>query len=53
MLGRNPLAIYLFSELLVVVLELVHVDGKGLYTWVGPGADDFGSGAVTRGRLRL
>jgi predicted acyltransferase len=35
MLGRNPLAIYLFSELLVVVLELVHVDGKGLYTWVG------------------
>jgi predicted acyltransferase len=35
MLGRNPLAIYLFSELLVVVLELVHVDGVGLYTWIG------------------
>ncbi|MBB4611070.1 putative acyltransferase [Sphingomonas yabuuchiae] len=35
MLGRNPLAIYLFSELLVVVLELIHVDGEGLYTWVG------------------
>ncbi len=35
MLGRNPLAIYLFSELLVVVLELVHVDGMGLYTWIG------------------
>ncbi len=35
MLGRNPLAIYLFSELLVMVLELIHVDGEGLYTWVG------------------
>ncbi len=38
MLGRNPLAIYLFSELLVVVLELIHVNGEGLYTWVGRNA---------------
>ncbi|MDQ1231373.1 acyltransferase family protein [Sphingomonas sp. SORGH_AS_0879] len=36
MLGRNPLAIYLFSELLVVALELIHVrPDTGLYTWVG------------------
>lgn len=36
MLGRNPLAIYLFSELLVVTLELIHVrPGAGLYTWIG------------------
>ncbi|WP_294198797.1 heparan-alpha-glucosaminide N-acetyltransferase domain-containing protein [uncultured Sphingomonas sp.] len=36
MLGRNPLAIYLFSELLVVVLQLIHVRrGVGLYDWIG------------------
>jgi alpha-N-acetylglucosaminidase len=36
MLGRNPLAIYLFSELLVVTMELVHVrPDAGLYTWIG------------------
>lgn len=36
MLGRNPLAIYLFSELLVVALELVQIrPGVGLYTWIG------------------
>lgn len=36
MLGRNPLAIYLFSELLVVTIELVHVrPGVGLYRWIG------------------
>ncbi|KTT69952.1 acyltransferase family protein [Sphingomonas endophytica] len=36
MLGRNPLAIYLFSELLVVALELIHVrPGVGLYRWIG------------------
>lgn len=36
MLGRNPLALYLFSELLVVTLELIQVrPGMGLYHWVG------------------
>lgn len=36
MLGRNPLAIYLFSELLVVTMELIHVrPGVGLYRWIG------------------
>ncbi|VXC69461.1 acyltransferase family protein [Sphingomonas sp. 8AM] len=36
MLGRNPLAIYLFSELLVVTIELIHVrPGVGLYRWIG------------------
>lgn len=36
MLGRNPLALYLFSELLVVTLELIQVrPGLGLYHWVG------------------
>lgn len=35
-LGRNPLALYLFSELLVVTLELIQVrPGMGLYHWVG------------------
>ena len=35
-LGINPLAIYLFSELFVVVLQLVRIDGAGgLYDWVG------------------
>jgi alpha-N-acetylglucosaminidase len=36
MLGRNPLAIYLLSELLVVTMELIHVrPGVGLYRWIG------------------
>jgi predicted acyltransferase len=36
MLGRNPLAIYLFSEMLVVTLELIHVQpDTGLYSWIG------------------
>lgn len=35
-LGRNPLAIYLFSELFVVALNLVRVPGYGgLYDWIG------------------
>jgi alpha-N-acetylglucosaminidase len=35
-LGRNPLAIYLFSELFVVTLNLVRVAGYGgLYDWIG------------------
>lgn len=35
-LGRNPLAIYLFSELFVVVLQLVPAGGEpGLYDWIG------------------
>ncbi|KAB7767859.1 acyltransferase family protein [Xanthomonas maliensis] len=35
-LGKNPLAIYLFSELLVVTLQLVRVaPGQGLYDWIG------------------
>jgi alpha-N-acetylglucosaminidase len=35
-MGKNPLAIYLFSELLVVTLQLVHVaPGMGLYDWAG------------------
>lgn len=35
-LGVNPLAIYLFSELFVVVLQLVRIDGtSGLYDWLG------------------
>jgi len=35
-MGKNPLAIYLFSELLVVTLQLVHVaPGMGLYDWLG------------------
>ncbi|WP_443751272.1 acyltransferase family protein [Asticcacaulis solisilvae] len=34
--GRNPLAIYLFSELFVTVLQLIKApDGKGLYDWIG------------------
>ncbi|ESQ85039.1 hypothetical protein AEAC466_04855 [Asticcacaulis sp. AC466] len=33
--GRNPLAIYLFSELFVTVLQLIKVNGEGLYDWVG------------------
>jgi len=34
--GRNPLAIYLFSELFVVVLQLIRTpSGEGLYDWVG------------------
>ncbi|WP_434212310.1 acyltransferase family protein [[Pseudomonas] boreopolis] len=35
-LGKNPLAIYLFSELFVVTLQLVQVaPGMGLYDWFG------------------
>ncbi len=35
-LGRNPLAIYLFSELFVVALnQFVIVSGEGVYDWVG------------------
>lgn len=35
-LGKNPLAIYLFSELFVVTLQLVQVaPGVGLYDWAG------------------
>jgi predicted acyltransferase len=34
--GRNPLVIYLFSELFVVTLQLAQVaPGVGLYDWVG------------------
>ncbi len=34
--GRNPLAIYLFSELFVTVLQLIKTpSGEGLYDWVG------------------
>jgi len=34
--GKNPLAIYLFSELFVTVLQLIKApDGLGLYDWVG------------------
>jgi predicted acyltransferase len=34
--GRNPLVIYLFSELFVVTLGLIEVaPGVGLYDWVG------------------
>lgn len=34
--GRNPLAIYLFSELLVTALQLVRLpSGQGLYDWTG------------------
>ncbi len=33
--GKNPLAIYLFSELFVTTLQLIKVDGLGLYDWVG------------------
>ncbi|PNU06642.1 acyltransferase family protein [Novosphingobium guangzhouense] len=35
-LGRNPLAIYLFSELLVITMNLVRIPGYGgLYDWIG------------------
>lgn len=35
-LGRNPLAIYLFSELLVITMNFVQVPGYGgLYDWIG------------------
>lgn len=38
--GRNPLAIYLFSELFVVVLQEIHIPDTGgaevgLYDWIG------------------
>ena len=34
--GRNPLVIYLFSELFVTTLQQVQVaPGVGLYDWVG------------------
>jgi predicted acyltransferase len=32
--GKNPLVIYLFSELLVSVLYLVHVGDITLFTWI-------------------
>jgi predicted acyltransferase len=35
-LGRNPLAIYLFSELFVVLLNMVPLGGEsGIYDWLG------------------
>lgn len=34
-LGRNPLAIYLFSELFVTVLNLIPTPEGGVYDWVG------------------
>lgn len=35
-LGRNPLAVYLFSELFVIVLEMVPIGPKGgIYHWIG------------------
>ncbi|MDG5497344.1 heparan-alpha-glucosaminide N-acetyltransferase domain-containing protein [Niveispirillum sp. BGYR6] len=35
-LGRNPLAIYLFSELFVIVLEMVRIGPQGgVYHWIG------------------
>lgn len=35
-MGRNPLAIYLFSELFVIVLNMIRVPGYGgLYEWFG------------------
>jgi len=35
-LGRNPLAIYLFSELFITVINLIPAGGDhGLYGWVG------------------
>lgn len=34
-LGRNPLAIYLFSEMFVTVLNMVPVGEDGVYDWVG------------------
>lgn len=35
-LGRNPLAIYLFSELCVITLQQVKLaDGVGIYDWIG------------------
>ena len=34
--GRNPLAVYLFSELFVVVLQMIKTpSGLGLYDWIG------------------
>lgn len=34
--GKNPLAIYLFSELFVTVLQLIKTPGgTGLYDWIG------------------
>ncbi|MEH3103206.1 MAG: heparan-alpha-glucosaminide N-acetyltransferase domain-containing protein [Sphingomonas phyllosphaerae] len=36
MLGRNPLAIYLFSELLVITMEMIQIrPDVGLYQWIG------------------
>jgi predicted acyltransferase len=36
MLGRNPMAIYLFSELLVISMQMIRVGpGMGLYDWLG------------------
>lgn len=34
-LGRNPLAIYLFSEMFVTVLNMVPLGEDGVYDWVG------------------
>ncbi|MCD7099962.1 heparan-alpha-glucosaminide N-acetyltransferase domain-containing protein [Stenotrophomonas sp. MMGLT7] len=35
-LGRNPLAIYLFSELFVVTLQMIPAGaGMGVYDWIG------------------
>jgi predicted acyltransferase len=33
--GKNPLVIYLFSELLVTTMQLIKVNGEGLYDWIG------------------
>lgn len=32
--GKNPLIIYLLSELLVTVLFMISINGKPLYTWI-------------------
>jgi predicted acyltransferase len=33
--GKNPLVIYLFSELFVTTLQLIKINGQGAYDWVG------------------
>ena len=32
--GKNPLVIYLFSELLVICLNLIHVGDQSLFEWI-------------------